>query len=191
MMLRHIVSVGLAMTACVALIPKKVNAATLTIESSPGGGGSLRQIPAKRGDIIDFIFYLQAEPGNQFVKVKGWEEVQGGGRNPFFDTTELEQVTQVQWQIPLDLPLDLRARRNIATWKLKAKTPVKDTIPDVSALLKYEEQIGFDGDYVLATSPASGSDVIPVPEPLTIFGTAIGLGCGVLFKRKSSKKTVF
>jgi hypothetical protein len=29
-----------------------------------------------------------------------------------------------------------------------------------------------------------------VPEPLTIFGTATALGCGVLFKRKSSKKTV-
>ena len=30
----------------------------------------------------------------------------------------------------------------------------------------------------------------PVPEPLTIFGTATALGCGVLFKRKSSKKIV-
>lgn len=32
--------------------------------------------------------------------------------------------------------------------------------------------------------------VEPVPEPVTIFGTATALGCGVLFKRKSSKKTV-
>jgi hypothetical protein len=171
------------MTACAALIPTKVNAATLTIESNPGGQGSLRQIPAKPGDIIDFIFYLRAEPGNQFVRVKGWEGI------PFFDTSELEEVTPLQWEIPLNLPLNLQVRRIIATWKLKAKTPVKDTISDVSARVSYEEQIGFD--YEPAISPASGSDVVPVPEPLTIFGTAIGLGCGVLFKRKSSKKTVF
>jgi hypothetical protein len=185
-MLRHIVSVGLAMTACVVLIPTKVNAATLTIESSPAGG-TRRQIPAKRGDIIDFIFYLQAEPGNQFVLVKGWEQVQGGGTNPFFDSSELEQVTPLQWQIPLDFPLDLTVRKIIATWKLKATTPVKDTIPDVSARLNYEEQTSFGT--VPGTSPASGSDVVPVPEPLTMFGAAAALGYGVIFKRKYSKKT--
>jgi hypothetical protein len=43
--------------------------------------------------------------------------------------------------------------------------------------------------------PISSNDTVdvvpkPVPEPLTIFGTATALGCGVLFKRKSSKKTV-
>jgi hypothetical protein len=180
-MLRHIVSVGLAMTACAALIPTKVNAATLTIESSPAGG-TRRQIQAQPGDIIDFIFYLQAEPGNQFVQVQGWDG------NPFFDTSELEQVTQLQWQISRNFPLNLAVRRNIATWKLKAKTPVKDTIPDVSAVVKYQELTAFG--WQPGQSPASGSDVVPVPEPLTIFGTAIGLGCGVLFKQKSSKKTV-
>jgi len=187
MMLRHIVSIGLAMTACAVLIPTKVDAATLTIESSPAGG-TRRQIRAKPGDIIDFIFYLQAEPGNQVVRVQGWEEVQGGGTNPFFDTSELEQVTSLQWQIPLNFPLNLEVRRIIATWKLKAKTPVQDTIPDVSARLNYNEETTFG--LVPTTSPASGSDVVPVPEPLTMFGTALGLGCGVLFKRKSSKKTV-
>jgi hypothetical protein len=182
-MLRHIVSVGLAMTACAALIPTKVNAAILTIESSPGGGGSLRQIPAKRGDIIDFIFYLRAEPGNQFVTVQGWEGI------PFFDTSELEQVTPLQWEIPLNFPLDLQIRRIIATWKLKATTPVKDTIPDVSARLNYEEETRFG--LLPGQSPASGSDVVPVPEPLTMFGTAAALGYGVIFKRKYSKKKEF
>ena len=36
--------------------------------------------------------------------------------------------------------------------------------------------------------PLSPENSHIVPEPLTIFGTAIGLGCGVLLKRKSSKK---
>ena len=39
----------------------------------------------------------------------------------------------------------------------------------------------FGSDFVTSTT---------VPEPLTIFGTATALGCGVLFKRKSSKKTL-
>jgi hypothetical protein len=188
MMLRHIVSIGLAMTVCAVLIPTKVDAVTLTIESSPAGG-TRRRIPAKPGDIIDFIFYLRADPGNQFVIVEGWEEVQGGGSNPFFDTSELEQVTPLQWQVALDVPLDLQLRKVIATWKLKAKTPVEDTIPDVSARLKYEEQTSFGP--VRGTVPASGSDVVPVPEPLTMFGTAAALGYGVIFKRKYSKKKEF
>jgi len=39
----------------------------------------------------------------------------------------------------------------------------------------------FGSDFVTSTT---------VPEPLTVFGTATALGCGVLFKRKSSKKTL-
>jgi hypothetical protein len=47
-----------------------------------------------------------------------------------------------------------------------------------------------DGESAVSqlTSIAPGVvDVVPVPEPLTIFGTATALGCGALFKRKSSK----
>jgi hypothetical protein len=184
-MLRHIISVGLAMTACAALIPTKVNAAILTIESSPAGG-TRRQIPAKRGDIIDFIFYLRAEPGNQSVKVLGWEGT------PYFDTNELEQVTPLQWEIPLDFTLNLEVRRIIATWKLKAKTPVQDTIPDISARLNFQEWNGAEFEPGIA--PASGSDVVPqqpVPEPLTMLGAAAALGYGAILKRKYSKNTEF
>jgi hypothetical protein len=185
-MLRHIMSVGLAMTVCTALIPTKVYAATLSIGS--GLGGLIRsQIQAKPGDIIDLTFYLQAEPGNQFVKVQGWEG------NPFFDTSELEQVTPLQWKIPLDFSLDLKASRNIATWKLKAKTSiVKDTIPDISAVIKYEELTAFG--FESGKSPASGPDVVPqepVPEPLTMLGAAAALGYGAILKRKYSKNTEF
>jgi hypothetical protein len=46
---------------------------------------------------------------------------------------------------------------------------------------------------ITATEPLF--DVVPktepVPEPLTIFGTAIGLGCGVLFKRNLLKRQYF
>jgi hypothetical protein len=169
------------MTACATFIPTKVNAATLTIESSPGGGGSLRQIPAKPGDIIDFIFYLRPEPGNRSISVLGWEG------KPFFDTSELEQVTPLQWQIPLNSPLNLQVRRDIATWKLKAKTPVKDTIPDVSAVMNYQELTVFR--WQPGQSLAFGSDVVPVPEPLTMFGAAAALGYGAILKHKYSKNT--
>ena len=187
-MLRHIMSVGLAMTACAALIPTKVDAAILTIESSPAGG-TLQQIKAQPGDIIDFIFYLKAEPGNQYVSVLGWEELQGGGTNPFFDTSELEQVTPLQWEVSRDFPLDLQVRRIIATWKLRATTPVKDTIPDISASLRYNEQTPFG--ILTSTAPASGSDVVPVPEPLTMLGAAAALGYGAILKRKYFKNTEF
>ena len=42
------------------------------------------------------------------------------------------------------------------------------------------------GDYP-SRDPKPG-EAVPVPEPLTIFGTATALGGGVLLKQKSSKK---
>jgi len=189
MMLRYIGSVGLAMTVCVAIIPTKVYAAILTI-GSPPGGLVRSQIQAKPGDIIDFTFHLKAEPGNQFVTVLGWEQLEGGGTNPFFDTSELEQVTPVEWKVSRNIPLDLKSYRTIATWKLKAKTSiVKDTIPDISASLRYTEETLFG--LVTTTAPASGPDVVPVPEPLTMLGAAAALGYGVILKRKYSKNTEF
>jgi hypothetical protein len=73
-------------------------------------------------------------------------------------------------------------------------TPLlKDGIRDVYLGVRYDEQ-GPLGNFTGLFVDVYGADVAhpqPVPEPLTIFGTTIGLGCGVLFKRKSSKKTVF
>jgi len=65
-------------------------------------------------------------------------------------------------------------------------TPVKDGISDLFDAKVFYEENGLQGE----TPFASGADVVPVPEPLTIFGTATAFGCGVLFKRKFSKKTV-
>jgi hypothetical protein len=53
-------------------------------------------------------------------------------------------------------------------------------ISDFSGLV-IQDGTYFGSDFVTSTT---------VPEPLTIFGTATALGCGVLFKRKSSKKTL-
>jgi hypothetical protein len=69
-MLRHIISVSLAMTACATLIPTKANAATLTLTPV----GSLQRNP---GDSIEFILTLNPE----IPLVENWS------RNPklFFD----------------------------------------------------------------------------------------------------------
>ncbi len=177
-MLRHIFSFSLAMTACAALIPTKVNAATLSIYPPLHNPG---EIARKPGDVIDFRFSAKGEQGSQYVIYK---ELQAS-----FDSDELEELTPLQWLVSQNLQLQ-PTYREIASWKLKVKNPLKNGIPDVWATLIYDEETQF-GLSTDVSIPASGPDVIPVPEPLTIFGTAIGLGCGVLFKRKSSKKTVF
>jgi hypothetical protein len=54
-------------------------------------------------------------------------------------------------------------------------------------------QVNDSSGLVIQDGTFVGSDFVtstPVPEPLTMFGTATALGCGVLFKRKSSKKTL-
>jgi hypothetical protein len=54
-MLRHIMSVSLAMTACATLIPTKANAATLTVTPV----GTLQKKP---GESITFIVALNQAP---------------------------------------------------------------------------------------------------------------------------------
>jgi hypothetical protein len=54
-------------------------------------------------------------------------------------------------------------------------------IRDSSSGLEIQDGTFYGSDFVTSTT---------VPEPLTIFGTATALACGVLFKRKSSKKTL-
>jgi hypothetical protein len=75
--------------------------------------------------------------------------------------------------------------------------PLRDGSSDVfNASVFYRESSlpGAPLNPIQFTPFVSGGDVVPVPEPvpepLTIFGTAIGLGGGILFKRKSFKKTI-
>jgi hypothetical protein len=162
------------MTACAAFMPTKASAATLRIAPR-------NEIAAKPGDLIDFIFSVRPETGSEFVLPTKLDAN--------FDTSELEEVTPLQFLFSLNLPLTFD--RPLASWRLRVKNPVKDGIPDVSGTLFYDEKTLVLPEISTGLSiPASGADVVPVPEPLTIFGTAIGLGCGVLFKRKSFKKTV-
>jgi hypothetical protein len=172
-MLRHIIPVTLAITACASLIPIKANAAYLTLEPS----GPLLKNP---GDIIEFVLALDPNfPDNNGNEVEF--------RSSFFtyDDTELSLLQ------PPDL---LQPGTQFSTPTILGRyiftvlQPVKDTVGDVSAIVNYWEKP--TNTPRVATRGGPFYDVEPVPEPLTIFGTATALGCGVLFKRKSSKKTV-
>jgi hypothetical protein len=96
-------------------------------------------------------------------------------------------VLGIQRLVSLGSPINFP--QIIARGTFTVLTPVKDGLRDVIATASYDES-GPLGNFPELSITRLGPDVVPVPEPLTIFGTATGLGCGVLFKRKSSKKTV-
>jgi hypothetical protein len=172
-MLRHIMSVGLVMTACAAFIPIEAHAATLTI--TPIG-----EIPRSPGDSI--TFYLTVAPSSpSLVTIRGFLL----GR----DSSELSSSTDG------NLPVSSMQINTQVTFSTvhTVLTPVKDGMRDLWATLLYDQN-GRSGTFTNLQVSASAGDVVPVaavPEPLTMFGTALGLGCGVLFKRKFSKKTEF
>ena len=172
-MLRHIISVSLAMTACATFIPTKVNAATLTIRPT-----SAFTIPSRPGDIVEYLLFLNPTPSETVIA----ESLSVN----FDETGEFSSWFPV---IPFAERSIVSGPRStlIASFKAVVGTPVRDGIPDLVARLTYLDPL-FGTEPFTAT--AAGADVVPVPEPLTIFGTATALGCGVLFKRKSYKKTV-
>jgi hypothetical protein len=173
-MLRHIVSVGLAMTACATLMPTKANAATLTVTPI----GSLQKKP---GESITFIFSLNPAPFEGFNSFTFQELFYD------YDGTELS-LRKEEIEPPNTI---VNNTRTIATITFDVLQGVKkDGQSDLfGAYALYNE--GGKDDPTTNTPDATGTfDVQPVPEPLTIFGTALGLGCGVLFKRKSFKKTL-
>jgi hypothetical protein len=173
--LRHnIVSVSLAMTACVAFMPIKAYAATLTV--IPVG-----EIPKRPGDSIEFSFVLTPAPSS-VVTI----------RNLFLgrDTSELSSPTG-------GIPLVVGSQINTPTTftsRHTVLTPVKDGIRDLWASVLYDESDPL-GMVTRFQASASAGDVVPVsdqgvPEPLTILGAVTALGYGAILKRKSSKKTV-
>jgi hypothetical protein len=188
-MLRRILPLSLAMTACAALIPTKVNAVTLSIDSTPAS--IFREIKAKPGDLITFTYkVILNNTTNNIVPRILFSD---------FDKTELSSFAELEWLVPVGRPIayipgsfpTTTTTVSIATLRLKVDNPVKDTKPDVWGTLTFDEENATSDQSFGLNLPGNGSDVVPVPEPLTMFGTALGLGCGVLFKRKSSKKTVF
>jgi PEP-CTERM putative exosortase interaction domain len=185
-MLRHIGLISLAITTCAAFIPIKVNAATLNIRPS-----NLREVAVQPGDIIDFTFNLRLDSDSVYVTPRSLAAT--------FDSAELFQFTELQWLVPRGRPIrydSANNNRDIARVTFRVVNPVRNGRSDVWGTLTYDDYNQNLGREILGLqTQAFGSDVVPVsepvPEPLTIFGTAIGLGCGVLLKRKSSKKTVF
>jgi hypothetical protein len=177
-MLRHIIPVSLAMTACATLIPTKANAATLTI--LPVG-----EIAKRPGDSVEFIFSFSPRPSLQVTFLK---------LTPNFDGTELSlDLSKSSFSVQPNTTLNNTV--TLARLVFDVITPVKNGIPDVLGIVDYQETDLSSGTPIGQFSAgARGADVVPipepVPEPLTMFGTAIGLGCGALFKRKFSKKTV-
>jgi hypothetical protein len=161
------------MTAYATLMPTKANAATLTLK--PVG-----EVQAITGSSIEFKLELTPSPMS-IIKIIDFSFIRG-------DATELSDPTA---GISIELNSLINGLTTIGTRTYTVLQPEKDGMSDVLATVHYEE-IGPSGT-ARFNGAASGADVVPVeivPEPITIFGTAIALGCGALFKRKSSKKTV-
>jgi len=172
-MLRYIISVSLAMTACTTLIPTKANAATLTFLPV----GTLQRNP---GDSIEFILTLDpsesANPG----------QVQTAEILDIFLSYDIKELFLLtKWQVPFRTIVNKPT--TIANFTLKVLNPVKNENgnSDLTAIIGY---IGQDEQRYDMNSSNFYYDIEPVPEPLTIFGTATALGCGAIFKRKSFKK---
>jgi hypothetical protein len=169
-MLRYIISVSLAMTACATLMPAKANAATLTV--TPGG-----EIPRNVGDLVQFTVTLNPSPSNSNSFI--FRALRYG-----FDRTELSSWDVLPIVKQGDEVIDRTIATNIAFFTFKVDNPVKDGYNDFSV------DVDFQEGGALGTAYGYGGDVVePVPEPLTMFGTAAALGYGAILKRKYSKKT--
>jgi hypothetical protein len=171
-MLRHIISVSLAMTACATLISTKANAVSFTLTPV----GSLQKNP---GDSIEFL--LKVNPIGSFgsqdnVTIRTISYL-------YHDPNELSRPEiQIFNQF---LNTRLTATTTIARLFSNVSQPVKDTQNDVTVRVSYQlnNMFGTTGIDV------KGGDVEPVPEPLTMFGAAAALGYGAILKRKYSKNT--
>jgi hypothetical protein len=178
-MLRHIISVSLAMTACATLIPTKANAVTFTLTPL----GSLQR---NRGDSIDFVLKLNPTSFNG-----GLNEVQITGISLIFDENELSLVPDRPHEI-IEFNRPFTTETAIAYFNFNVERPVKDGQADLTPTVRYRENRGsiiphtFRGGSSVDVQPVEQ----PVPEPLTILGAATALGYGAILKRKSSKKTV-
>jgi len=177
-MLRHIISVSLAMAACATFLPIKVNAASLTVTPI----GTLRKQP---NDSITFTFSFNPAPENGAIKFLNFS----------YDNSELsfdpsQSIINFISTRDTETIVEIVNTETIVNLAFNVLQPRKDGQSDLfGAFAIY--QVSNSDPMIRTTLVADGSfDVEPVPEPVTIFGTATALGCGVLFKRKSSKKTV-
>jgi hypothetical protein len=181
-MLRQIVSVSLAMTACAIFIPTKANALSLTF--APIG-----ELPKQPGDFITFTISVDPKPYNEVTftalhRVEGYDGYEWDDEELDFDNIKMLATTYQTFSQPGSIAeVTFKARNNL-------KKDGKKDFFNVAAVFDIIE-LGAVG--VIAKTDGSDEkivDIVPVPEPLTIFGAATALGYGAIFKRKSSKKTV-
>jgi hypothetical protein len=172
-MLRHIISVSLAMTACATLIPTKANAFSFTLTPV----GSLQRNP---DDSIEFL--LKVNPIDPRTGSQSEITIREISRY-YNDSNELSRPEMKIFD--QFLGTKLTATTTIASFISKVGQPVKDGQNDITVYVSYQEgnRFGTTGIY------PQGGDVQPVPEPLTMFGAAAALGYGAILKRKFSKNT--
>ena len=180
-MLRQIVPLSLAMIVGSTFMSTKANAISLTFE--PVG-----EVLVKPNDSI--LFNVNLEPSDQTLLGIIFRDLQ---YKP--DDIELSlDLTSKEWKDTLFGPNSVTT--TIANLRFNVRRGVKKDeggVGNLSEVLAVYDIVDSKGVVIqsgLTISSNDRVDVLPVPEPLTIFGTATALGCGVLFKRKSSKKTV-
>jgi hypothetical protein len=175
-MLRQIVSISLAMTACATFIHTRANAATLTVIPVD----TLQKNP---GDSITFKFVVNPVASNPLdLDIPNRNIITFMGFGYQYDPDELffREVNYIK-------PIFTRFSNTTTIIEITFDVlrSIKDGQSDFNAQVSYIDFLGGSRD-----SPAAPEilDVQPVPEPLTIFGATTALGYGVILKREFSKK---
>ena len=174
-MLRHIISVSLAMTACVTLIATKANAISFTLTP-------LDNLQKNPGEDISFILSLDPQNDGGITIQQIYQPTTFNPLYGIYDSNELsflEIIPIVNFSQPVTVP------RDIAAFKFKVDNPVKDGESDLRSVRVRYQTSSVETSIVVGNATL---DVEPVPEPLTMFGAAAALGYGALLKRKYSKK---
>ncbi len=182
-MLRQIVLASLAMTTCATLIPIKADAAFLTFTRRG-------PVLAKEKDLITLRVSLDPEinpekPENSLLQLTSFKYD--------YDRFELKLVSEeiLYAEPPKKQGISLIDRtREIAVIIFEAR---KDLVADLGN--PYGDFYDLEAGYEVVITKVPGIakvkedtvDIVPIPEPLTIFGTATAFICGTLFKRKSFK----
>jgi hypothetical protein len=187
MMLRRIVPLSLAMTACATLIPTKVDAASLsTYTILPVG--SLQRNP---GDTIEFNLIVDPSTLNTRAGIL----IRSITFPPQFDNNELSfkplQSTRVSNYRTTTTATIASLFFTVLSGVVKdgntdvIQVNVFDTYEHPQLGVVNAESIASNTEQILDVEPISE----PVPEPLTMFGAAAALGYGAILKRKYSKNT--
>jgi|SRR4028118_2001554 hypothetical protein len=184
MMLRQIVPLSLAMTACATFISTNVDAATFTFTILPVG--SLQRNP---GDTIEFNVIIDQSALNTKQSVLIDKVI----FPPLFDDKELAFNSLLSRTVS---NYTATTTEVIASLFFTVRPGVvKDGTTDLTQVnVSYsftDPKLGVVGATTYVSNRETILDVEPVPEPLTMLGAAAALGYGAILKRKYSKNTEF